>query len=180
MRTTNQETINSQGESQQLELFNTSKPLELNFIQTKFTFIDFFAGIGGFRIPLEKLGGKCLGYSEIDREAIKVYQRNFISYNNSEEINLGHISQINDLPKNIDLFVGGVPCQPWSVEGKLKGFNDPRGQLWFDVIRLAKKYQPKAFIFENVKGLTTGKNKDKLEYLVNQFEDINYIVNQKN
>lgn len=179
MRTINKEIVNNQSENKQLELFNTSKPLELNFIQTKFTFIDFFAGIGGFRIPLEKLGGKCLGYSEIDKEAIKVYQQNFISYYNTQELNLGDISQINELPKNIDLFVGGVPCQPWSVAGKLKGFNDPRGQLWFDVIRLVKKYQPKAFIFENVKGLTTGKNKDKLDYLVNQFETINYVVKWK-
>ncbi len=151
----------------------------MTFIAKKFTFIDFFAGIGGFRIPLEKLGGKCLGYSEIDKEAIKVYQQNFIGYYNGEELNLGDISQINELPKNVDLFVGGVPCQPWSVAGKLKGFNDPRGQLWFDVIRLVENYQPKAFIFENVKGLTTGKNKNKLEYLVTQFEQTNYIVKWK-
>ncbi|MGK7886292.1 MAG: DNA cytosine methyltransferase [Crocosphaera sp.] len=179
MKTINQVKINGQDDNKQLELFNPSKPLEFTFKPTKFTFVDFFSGIGGFRIPLEKLGGKCLGYSEIDKEAIKVYQQNFIGYYNAEELNLGDISKINYLPNNIDLFVGGVPCQPWSVAGKLKGFNDPRGQLWFDVIRLVKKYQPKAFIFENVKGLTTGKNKDKLEYLVNQFEDINYVVNWK-
>nr|WP_232826303.1 DNA cytosine methyltransferase [Cyanothece sp. BG0011] len=106
MGTINQEKITSQSESQQLELFNTSKPLELSFVKTQFTFIDFFAGIGGFRIPLEKLGGKCLGYSEIDKEAIKVYQQNFISYYNAQELNLGDISKIHELPKNVDLFVG--------------------------------------------------------------------------
>ena len=147
MKTINKVKINGQDENKQLELFNPSKPLELTLKKTKFTFVDFFAGIGGFRIPLEKLGGKCLGYSEIDKEAIKVYQNKFIGSYNAEELNLGDISKINQLPNNIDLFVEGVPCQPWSVAGKLKGFNDPRGQLWFDVIRLVKKYQPKAFIF---------------------------------
>ena len=58
---------------EQLELFKLSKPINLTFSQSKFTFVDLFSGIGGFRIPLEELGGKCLGYSEIDPEAIKVY-----------------------------------------------------------------------------------------------------------
>ncbi|MEA5509154.1 DNA cytosine methyltransferase [Crocosphaera sp. UHCC 0190] len=161
---------------QQLELFKAFKPISLTFCQTKFTFIDLFAGIGGFRIPLEQLGGKCLGYSEIDTEAIKVYQKNFISYCNSEEINLGDLTRITNLPDKIDLLVGGVPCQPWSIAGKLKGFEDPRGKLWFDVIRLVKNHQPKAFIFENVKGLTEPRNKVSFESIINQLEASGYWV----
>ncbi|MFM6012457.1 MAG: DNA cytosine methyltransferase [Dolichospermum sp.] len=68
--------------SKQIEL-----PLQLVTYQKQFTFIDLFAGIGGFRIALDKLGGKCLGYSEIDKQAIKVYQQNFISYLNDDELN---------------------------------------------------------------------------------------------
>jgi DNA (cytosine-5)-methyltransferase 1 len=109
-------------------------PLHLVNSSKKFTFIDLFAGIGGFRIALEKLGGQCLGYSEIDKQAIKVYQQNFINYRNQDEIELGDITKITGLPSNIDVIVGGVPCQPWSVAGCLKGFEDPRGKLWFDVI----------------------------------------------
>jgi hypothetical protein len=68
---------------EQIELFQSFKPTNLIFFQTKFTFVDLFAGIGGFRIPLEELGGKCLGCSEIDKEAINVYKKNFISYRSS-------------------------------------------------------------------------------------------------
>ncbi|MFM6008925.1 MAG: DNA cytosine methyltransferase [Sphaerospermopsis kisseleviana] len=154
-------------------------PLQLLISRKKFTFIDLFAGIGGFRIALEKLGGQCLGYSEIDKQAVKVYQQNFISYLNKHEIELGDITKIRELPSNIDVVVGGVPCQPWSVAGCLKGFEDPRGKLWFDVIRLVSKSQPKAFIFENVSGLASPKNRDNLELILQEFEHIGYCVKWK-
>ena len=69
-------------------------PLKLVNPENKFTFVDLFAGIGGFRIALEKLGGQCLGYSEIDKPAIKVYKQNFISYLNKDEIELGEVKLI--------------------------------------------------------------------------------------
>lgn len=165
---------------EQLELFPTFKPIGLVLGKTSFTFIDLFAGIGGFRIPLEELGGKCLGYSEIDSEAIKVYEKNFInSYLNRDELNFGDITTIQEIPVNIDLMVGGVPCQPWSIAGKLKGFNDPRGKLWFDVIRLVKNNQPKAFIFENVKGLIEPRNQESLSYIITQLSESGYCVKYK-
>ncbi|MDH6100558.1 DNA cytosine methyltransferase [Anabaenopsis sp. FSS-46] len=154
-------------------------PLQLVTYQNKFTFIDLFAGIGGFRIALEKLGGQCLGYSEVDKQAIKVYKQNFISYLNKDELDLGDITKISELPPYIDIIVGGVPCQPWSVAGCLKGFEDPRGKLWFDVIRLVRKSQPKAFIFENVSGLASPKNRDNLELILQQFQNIGYCVKWK-
>ena len=83
----------------------------------RFTFIDLFSGIGGFRIALEKLGGKCLGFSEIDQNAIAVYKNNF---KNDNETYLGDITKIKSLPK-VDLVAGGVPCQAWSVAGSKKG-----------------------------------------------------------
>jgi DNA (cytosine-5)-methyltransferase 1 len=76
----------------QLELFKTSRPVCITFGNSKFSFIDLFAGIGGFRIPLEDLGGQCLGYSEIDKNALEVYQQNFISYVNNNEAYLGDIT----------------------------------------------------------------------------------------
>ena len=154
-------------------------PLQLVTYQNKFTFIDLFAGIGGFRIALDKLGGQCLGYSEVDKQAIKVYQRNFISYLNRHELELGDITKISELPPNIDIVVGGVPCQPWSVAGCLRGFEDPRGKLWFDVIRLVKKSQPKGFIFENVSGLASPKNRDNLELILQELQNVGYCVKWK-
>ncbi|AFY49462.1 DNA-methyltransferase Dcm [Nostoc sp. PCC 7524] len=154
-------------------------PLRLVIHQSKFSFVDLFAGIGGFRIALEKLGGQCLGYSEIDKQAIQVYKQNFISYLNQDEIELGDITKIPELPANIDIVVGGVPCQPWSVAGCLRGFDDPRGKLWFDVIRLVNQSQPKSFIFENVSGLASPKNRENLELILHELENIGYCVKWK-
>jgi DNA (cytosine-5)-methyltransferase 1 len=151
-------------------------PIQEVMMTPRFTFVDLFAGIGGFRIALKKLGGKCLGFSEIDSQAVKVYRHNFINYLTHDEIELGDITQIQNLPQNIDIIVGGVPCQPWSVAGQLKGFEDPRGRLWFDVIRLVKQSQPKSFIFENVKGLAFPKNKPNLDLIISYLEDAGYQV----
>lgn len=141
----------------------------------QFTFIDLFSGIGGFRIALEKLGGKCLGFSEIDQNAIAVYKNNF---KNDNETYLGDITKIKSLPK-VDLVAGGVPCQAWSVAGSKKGFDDPRGKLWEDCIRLVKQSKPKSFIFENVKGLYDPRNKSSLNLIINEFKKCGYYVYHK-
>ncbi len=141
----------------------------------EFTFIDLFSGVGGFRIPLEQLGGKCVAYSEIDKQAIKVYENNFDTNN---ETYLGDITKVKKTPK-ADIIVGGVPCQAWSVAGKKKGFDDPRGKLWKDTIRVIKKNRPKAFIFENVKGLYDPRNKSSLQLIINEFRKCNYEVNHR-
>ena len=107
-----------------------------------FSFIDLFAGIGGFRIALNKLNGHCIGFSEIDKEAILTYISN---YQDDMDSNYGDITKIKYIP-HVDMLVGGVPCQSWSVAGKMKGFEDPRGQLWNDVIRLVSISKPKTFI----------------------------------
>jgi len=140
-----------------------------------FTFVDLFSGVGGFRIPLEKLGGKCVAYSEIDKHAMDVYRNNF---NTDKEIYLGDITKVKHVP-TADLIVGGVPCQAWSVAGKKKGFDDPRGKLWEDSIRLVKKNKPKAFIFENVKGLYDPRNKGSLDLIISEFRKCGYDVFHK-
>ena len=141
----------------------------------RFSFIDLFAGVGGFRIAFEKLGGKCVGFSEIDKNAIEVYQNNF---NTQQEKFLGDITSVNNLPK-VDIVAGGVPCQAWSVAGSKKGFDDPRGKLWQDCIRLVKKSKPKSFIFENVKGLYDPRNKESLNLIISEFEKCGYDVFHK-
>ena len=140
-----------------------------------FTFIDLFAGIGGFRLAAEKLGGTCLGFSEINQKATETYKLNF---DVSEEKELGDITGLEKVP-SADLFLGGVPCQSWSVAGSKKGFDDPRGQLWNDTIRLVKNNKPKAFIFENVKGLIDPKHRDALDYIEDSFRSCGYKVQHK-
>ena len=144
-------------------------------MKKNFTFIDLFSGVGGFRIPLEKLGGKCLAYSEIDKHAIEVYRQNFKT---TDETFLDDITLVKTVQKS-DLIVGGVPCQAWSVAGKKQGFDDPRGKLWEDTIRVVKKTKPKAFIFENVKGLYDPRNKASLKLIISEFRKCNYEVYHK-
>ncbi len=142
----------------------------MNKQNNKFKFIDLFAGIGGFRIPLEEYGGHCIGFSEIDKTAIETYKKNF---NTESEIEFGDISKVKNIPE-VDLVVGGVPCQSWSVAGKKKGFDDPRGKLWFDTINFVKASNPKAFIFENVKGLADPRNKENLKLIIESLCDLGY------
>ena len=141
--------------------------------QAKFTFIDLFSGIGGFRIALNNIGGTCLGFSEINNDAIKTYCENF---NEDEKSNFGDITKIVELPKH-DLLTGGVPCQSWSIAGKNLGFDDDRGQLWNDTIYLLNKIRPKAFVFENVKGLSDPRNKEALSYILQRIKDAGYYAN---
>jgi DNA (cytosine-5)-methyltransferase 1 len=91
----------------------------------------------------------CIGYSEINKYADQIYQSKF-----PEHQNYGDITKIiaSELP-DFDLFVGGFPCQAFSIAGKRGGFDDTRGTLFFDCARILKEKQPRNFILENVKGL---------------------------
>jgi len=135
-----------------------------------FTFIDLFSGIGGFHLGLSKYGGECLVFSEIEKNAISAYS---VNHDIAENRNLGDITKINDLPKH-DLLTAGVPCQSWSIAGKNLGFEDDRGQLWNDTIFLLNKSRPKAFIFENVKGLSDPRNKEALQYIKDRIKNAGY------
>lgn len=137
-----------------------------------FTFIDLFAGIGGFRLALDRLGGRCLHFSEINRDAIATYCTNF---KESAEANLGDITRIGQLPPH-DLLVGGVPCQSWSIAGKNLGFADDRGELWNDAISLLQQAKPKAFLFENVKGLADPRNAEALTYILERIRAAGYFA----
>jgi DNA (cytosine-5)-methyltransferase 1 len=139
---------------------------------SKFTFIDLFAGIGGMRIAFQNLGGKCVFSSEIDEYAQQTYALNF------GEVPDGDITKINEkeIPDH-DILVGGFPCQAFSIAGKRGGFNDTRGTLFFDVARIIKEKQPKAFFLENVKGLTNHRGGKTLATILNVLrEDLGYIV----
>ena len=135
-----------------------------------FSFIDLFAGIGGFRLALESVGGRCLGFSEIAPDAIHTYCANF---GETEDCNFGDITKLKDLPRH-DFMTAGVPCQSWSIAGKNLGFDDDRGQLWNDTLYLLNKVRPKAFIFENVKGLSDPRNQKALDYILSRIKQAGY------
>ena len=117
-----------------------------------FKFIDLFAGIGGFRIAMQNVGGKCVYTSEWDKDSQKTYRANF------GEIPFGDITKQrikNYIPKEFDILCAGFPCQAFSIAGYQKGFSDTRGTLFFDIEQIIRKHQPKVVFLENVKNLVT-------------------------
>lgn len=159
----------------------------------RFTFIDLFAGIGGFRIAFQELNGKCVFSSEWNKYAKKTYEANF------GEIPFGDITKIDEkqIPDH-DILVGGFPCQPFSIAGvskknslgKKHGFLDKtQGTLFFDIARIIKEKKPKVILLENVKNLKSHdkgytfkvieKTLKKLEYIVfSKVLDAQYYVPQ--
>lgn len=137
-------------EALQYGIFDTIQAPFLPKKNYKFKFIDLFAGIGGFRLAMQNLGGKCVFTSEWDKEAKRTYKANF------GEVPFGDITKETTksyIPDNFDLLCAGFPCQAFSIAGKRGGFEDTRGTLFFDVAKIIKQKQPKAFFLENVKGL---------------------------
>lgn len=126
------------------------------------TFIDLFAGIGGFHLAMNTAGGTCVFASELDEKARKTYEANF-KEKEPELFNSGNF--VGDITKvdiskipNFDILCGGFPCQPFSNAGLKKGFEDERGNLFFHIANIIKTKQPKAFFLENVKGLLNHDN----------------------
>ena len=140
----------------------------------KFTFIDLFAGIGGFRIAMQNLGGKCVYSSEFDAKAQETYFANY------GEMPFGDITKEatkSYIPKKFDILCGGFPCQAFSLAGKRLGFKDEtRGTLFFEIEDILRKHQPKAFFLENVKGLAIHDRGRTLETILTHLDDAGYDV----
>lgn len=153
------------------EVENVPFPTPHNY---KFKFIDLFAGIGGFRIAMQNLGGKCVFTSEWDKEAQRTYKANF------GEVPFGDITKPyvkNYIPDDFDLLCAGFPCQAFSIAGKRGGFDDTRGTLFFDVAEIIKKHKPKAIFLENVKGLRSHDKGQTLATILNVLRnDLGYYV----
>ncbi len=142
--------------------------------KTKFKFIDLFAGIGGFRLALQNLGGKCVYTSEWDEKAKQTYKTNF------GEVPFGDITKEatkSYIPDNFDVLCAGFPCQAFSIAGRRGGFEDTRGTLFFDVAEIIKRKQPKAIFLENVKGLRNHDKGKTLTTILNVLRnDLGYFV----
>ncbi|NRB10596.1 MAG: DNA cytosine methyltransferase [Rickettsiaceae bacterium] len=121
------------------------------------SFIDLFAGIGGFHIALHSLGLECVFASEYDVHARKTYEANFKKLNPSLFKNSNFAGDITKVvPKNIpdfDILCAGFPCQPFSQAGFKRGFDEERGTLFFYIAKIIKEKRPKAFFLENVRHL---------------------------
>lgn len=141
---------------------------------TGYTFIDLFAGLGGFRIALESLGAKCIYSNEWDKFAQQVYANNF---GNTPEGDITKVDE-NTIP-NHDILCAGFPCQAFSISGKQRGFEDSRGTLFFDVARIVKAKKPKVVFMENVKNFATHDHGNTLEVVKNTMEELGYTFYHK-
>lgn len=138
------------------------------------TFIDLFAGLGGFRLALESCGAKCVYSNEWDKFAQEVYKNNF------GETPDGDITKVdeNSIPDH-DILCAGFPCQAFSISGNQKGFEDSRGALFFDVARIIKAKRPKVVFMENVKNFATHDNGKTLQIVQNTLDALGYSFFQK-
>lgn len=144
--------------------------------KTEFKFVDLFAGVGGFRIALQDVGGKCVFSSEWDTQAQKTYFANY------GEVPFGDITQRSTkqyIPDNFDILCAGFPCQPFSISGKQKGFEDTRGTLFFDICEIISEKQPKVVFLENVKHLVHHDGGNTLKTILLKLEELGYKVSWK-
>lgn len=173
-------------------------------------YLSLFSGIGGFELGIQQaydlsittgekqrritlhsshieqplMAGEqptCIGYSEIDKYAVKIYQKHFPKHKN-----YGDITKINpsELP-DFDCLVGGFPCQAFSIAGKRRGFDDTRGTLFFDIARILKEKCPRLFVLENVKGLLSHDNGRTFKVIITTLTELGYdlqwqVLNSKN
>ncbi len=150
-----------------------------------FTFIDLFAGIGGFRMALQNLGGSCIFTSEWDKFSKQTYFANYGEYPFGD-ITRDDVKQY--IPQNFDILCGGFPCQPFSIAGvskkislgRLHGFDDVKqGNLFFHIAEIIEKHRPKAFFLENVKNLVSHDKKQTFRVIKETLESLNYSFDHK-
>ena len=159
------------------DVFNNNYRVPFVNNQNSFSFVDLFAGIGGFRLAMQNCGGQCIFSSEWDSAAKQTYFENY------GEVPFGDITkeEIKSLiPENFDVLCAGFPCQAFSIAGYRKGFDDVRGTLFFDVADILDRYRPKAFYLENVKNLQShdnGRTFDKIYRKLTQ--ELKYAVDYR-
>lgn len=155
------------------EFFNVPFP---NPQQGRHTLVDLFAGIGGIRLPFNEMGYRCVFSSEWDKYAQQTYLANF------GEMPFGDITKESTkkyIPKHFDLLLAGFPCQAFSIMGKMKGFADIRGTMFFEVATILERHRPEAILLENVKQLTTHDHGKTFSTILCILDDLGYHVKWK-
>lgn len=140
------------------------------------TLIDLFAGIGGIRLPFNELGYRCVFSSEWDKHAQRTYLANF------GEMPFGDITKETTkkyIPEHFDLLLAGFPCQAFSIMGKMKGFFDTRGTMFFEVATILERHRPEAVLLENVKQLTTHDHGKTFSTILRILGELGYYVKWK-
>ncbi|HEL1795895.1 TPA: DNA (cytosine-5-)-methyltransferase [Streptococcus suis] len=149
-------------------------------------FLDLFAGIGGFRLGMERAGHECVGFCEIDQFARKSYKA---IHNTEGELEFHDITRVTDESVRgigrVDVVCGGFPCQAFSIAGKRAGFEDTRGTLFFEIARFASILRPKYLFLENVTGLLNHDNGNTFETILGALDELGYdaewqVFNSKN
>ena len=148
-----------------------------------FTFIDLFAGIGGFHIAFHQLGGECVYASEWDENARKTYEYNFkknspnIFQNDLFRGDITLEENQKSIPEDVDILCAGFPCQPFSQAGFKKGFSEIRGTLFFEIAKIIREKQPKTIFLENVRHLLNHDNGKTFEVIRNILEnELHYSI----
>lgn len=147
---------------------------------SKIKYLSLFSGVGGFELGIGDRG-ECVGYSEIERNAIKIYQKHFPNHKN-----YGDITRIDpkELP-DFELLVGGFPCQSFSIAGKRGGFDDTRGTMFFEIARIVREKQPRILLLENVRGLLSHNKGRTFHTILSVLDELGYdaqwqVINSKN
>lgn len=144
-----------------------------------FTFVDLFAGIGGFHTALSSLGGQCVLASEIDENAAMIYSHNWKLQNSDFPI-LGDIRELTEGPRvkvpSHDVLTAGFPCQPFSKSGNQLGVNETRGTLFYNILRVIEARKPKIVLLENVRNLVGPKHYEDYLVMVKLLRELGYAV----
>lgn len=133
-------------------------------------FFDLFAGIGGFRLGMERVGHECVGSCEWDKYARETYNKNFGSYPKYDD---AKDLQPDTLPQ-FDVLCAGFPCQAFSIAGKRMGFEDTRGTIFFEIARIAKEKRPRYLLLENVKGLLSHAKGRTFRTIISTLDEMGY------
>ncbi len=137
--------------------------------------IDLFSGIGGVRLGLQNAGFRVVYSNDFDKYCKITFENYF-----HEELDTRRIEDVplEDIPNDIDLLAAGFPCQPFSLAGLKRGFNDPRGSLFGEVVKIIADKKPKAFLLENVKNLKGHDKGETLQYMLSVLNDLGYFVSE--
>lgn len=141
--------------------------------QVPFTFVDLFAGIGGFHAAMSEMGGKCVFASEIDYDARSVYERNWHTEVAGDIVPL--TEQRVRVPKH-DVLCAGFPCQPFSKSGKQLGMDEARGTLFWNIARVIEKRQPELVLLENVRNIAGPRHRREWAVITRTLRDLGYAV----
>lgn len=150
-------------------------------------FLDLFAGIGGFRLGMERAGHKCVGFCEIDKFARSSYKA---MHNTKNEIEYHDINEVTNeefrkLRGKVDVICGGFPCQAFSIAGKQLGFEDARGTLFYEIARATKEIKPRYLLLENVRNLLSHDKGQTFTRILKILDELGYdaewqVLNSKN